>query len=129
MSTAERPPIAPKEDKAEGASAPFPQADGSVRKLEETDKVPVDQLAYLTYEPSVFLLSTAPLMAVGTVLIIFIALVYYRRAKQWNEIGSAMRLDEEPAPPPQSHFATADLAELKSQPARDSFEQKQTNQF
>jgi hypothetical protein len=85
---------------------------GATEKL-VTDKVPVDQLAQLDYDKSVFFFGIVPILAVCAILLVYVALYFYRRGKQWNEIGEAMRLEEEPgAASRQSGFSTAELANL-----------------
>lgn len=87
-------------------------AAGSTEKL-VTDKVPVDQLAQLDYDKSVFFFGIVPILAVCAILLVYVALYFYRRGKQWNEIGEAMRLEEEPGTASrQSGFSTAELANL-----------------
>jgi hypothetical protein len=88
-----------------------PAAEGTEALV--TDKVPVDQLAQLDYDKSVFFFGIVPILAVCAILLVYVALYFYRRGKQWNEIGEAMRFEEEPGTASrQSGFSTAELANL-----------------
>lgn len=126
---AARPPIAPLDDNRPDAARALDQGQGEpiVEQSLATDKLPIDQLAHMDYDRTVFFLSTAPLWSAALILIVFIGLVYYRRAKQWNEIGPAMRLDDDvqpETPQPKSQFATAELAALEGHDNPASFQEK-----
>jgi len=58
------------------------------------DKLPYDQLAALNQDNSLLMLGIVPLVIVVIIGILFIALNLYRRSKNWNDLGEAMRLDE-----------------------------------
>lgn len=107
------PPVGPGPGSAPAANpSEITPGAGATEKL-VTDKVPVDQLAQLDYDKSVFFFGVVPILAVCGILLVYVALYFYRRGKQWNEIGEAMRLEEEPGTASrQSGFSTAELANL-----------------
>lgn len=59
-----------------------------------TDKIPFDQLAPLDYDKSILFFGVVPMFVAGLLLVSCVALYFYRRGKQWNELGPAMRLDD-----------------------------------
>ena len=62
--------------------------------LQSEEKVPVDQLAKLEQDRSVLFFGMIPLIVLGGVAIMAVVLYFYRRGKNWNEIGEAMRIDD-----------------------------------
>ena len=59
------------------------------------DPVPVDQLAHMDYDKGAFILGLLPLVAIGVVCAAGVGLYFFRRGKNWNEIGQEMRLPED----------------------------------
>jgi Mg2+/citrate symporter len=59
------------------------------------DPVPVDQLAQLDYDKGAFFFGIIPLVAIGVLCIIGLAIYLFRRGKNWNELGEEMRLPDE----------------------------------
>lgn len=60
----------------------------------QEDRLPIDSLAALNDDNSLFLLGLIPAVVIGIVALVFLAIYLFRRGKSWNELGEAMRLDE-----------------------------------
>lgn len=102
----------PRPDRAEDPGVPSLEALHHKERL-TTEPIPIDQLAQLDYDKSLFFFGIVPIFAVGSLFLVFIALYFYRRGKQWNEIGEAMRLeDDAPNPVRPSGFDTNELVHL-----------------
>lgn len=71
-----------------------------------TDKMPLDQLATLGDDSSLLMLGIIPVVVVVVVGIVFAILYFYRRSKNWNDLGEAMRLDDGDEPIANSNFDT-----------------------
>jgi hypothetical protein len=82
--------------------------------LRSEEKVPVDQLARLEQDRSVLFFGMIPLLVLAGVTIMAVALYFYRRGKNWNEIGEAMRIDDgdKPIGPEREAITTRDIAAL-----------------
>lgn len=64
--------------------------------MEQTvDKLPIDHLAELDADQTIFYVSVVPLFFLVALTIAWFVLYVIKRAKNWNEIGEAMRIDEE----------------------------------
>lgn len=70
----------------------------------QTDKIPIDQLATLGDDNSLLMLGLVPLVVIVVVGVLVTILYYYRRSKNWNDLGEAMRLDDGDKPIANSNF-------------------------
>ena len=78
------------------------------------DKVPIDQLAQLEYDKGILFFGIVPIVVIAAFAAVYVALYFYRRGKNWNDLGEAMRLPDEPEAPVNETFATGDIAEMES---------------
>ncbi len=80
------------------------------------DKLPIDNLAALNEDNSLLMLGIVPLVIVAVIGILFLALNMYRRSKNWNELGEAMRLDDGDQPVKDTdfdkNFSTQNISKL-----------------
>ena len=68
------------------------------------DKLPIDNLAALDQDNSLLMLGIVPLAVVVLIGILFLVLNMYRRSKNWNDLGEAMRLDDGDKPVKDTDF-------------------------
>jgi hypothetical protein len=80
------------------------------------DKLPIDSLAALDQDNSLLMLGVVPLVIVVVIGILFLVLNMYRRSKNWNELGEAMRLDDGDQPVKDTdfdkNFSTQNISKL-----------------
>ena len=79
----------------------------------QQEKVPIDQLAQLEYDKSIFFFGVVPLVVIGILAVAAVALYYFRKGKNWNELGEAMRLDDGDKPVTDDTFNTKDIADME----------------
>jgi hypothetical protein len=70
------------------------------------DKLPIDSLATLNDDNSLLMLGIVPVAVILVLGLLFFVLQLYRRSKNWNELGEAMRLDDGDQPVGSSDFDT-----------------------
>ncbi len=77
------------------------------------DKFPSDQVAQMD-DKSVLFFGIVPLVIIGILAIAAAALYFFRRGKNWNDLGDAMRIDEGDKPvTSDDSFNTKDIAEME----------------
>ena len=77
------------------------------------DRMPIDQLAQLEYDKGILFFGIVPIVVICAFAAVCVVLYFYRRSKNWNDLGEAMRLDDEPETPQNETFATGDIAEME----------------
>ena len=82
----------------------------------QQDALPIDQLAKMDGDKSLLFFGIVPLVVIGILAIIGGILYFVRRGKNWNELGEAMRGDNDETTgaqmPAASGFSTGELAEM-----------------
>jgi len=68
------------------------------------DKLPLDNLAALDQDNTLLMLGIVPLVIVAVIGILVLVLNMYRRSKNWNDLGEAMRLDDGDQPVKDTDF-------------------------
>ncbi len=79
----------------------------------QQDRVPVDELAQLEYDKSVLFFGVVPLVVIGILALAAVGLYFFRRGKNWNELGEAMRIDDGDKPLTDDAFNTKDIADME----------------
>ena len=77
-----------------------------MKKELTSDKLPIDSLAALDQDNSLLMLGVVPIVIVVVIGVLFLILNMYRRSKNWNDLGEAMRLDEGDLPVKDTDFDT-----------------------
>jgi len=70
-------------------------ADIAAQEQQAGETLPVNELAQLDQDKTVLFFGTIPLIAITVLALACIAVYFFRRGKNWNDLGEAMRLDPE----------------------------------